>query len=1182
MLYTADARDVPRARNATAATSDRTSDMTDVDPGPAAPTLFFSVGGEVGVEVDGERRTISAASQRATLAILALAANRVVSAATLIESIWGDRTPQRPEAALQIVISRLRASLGPAASRLVSSAAGYRLEVAPAELDVTLAHAEFERGRALLRDGAPERACDALGAALALCCDEPLRGLAEFPFHGAASDRLRELRLAIFEARNDALLAAGRQLEVLASIEDEMRREPWRERLHAQHMLALYQSGRQVDALREYDAFRSRLVEELGVEPGEELRALHRRLLDQDPPAEMSRIGVVSELPPWTSLSLPFVGRGAEEERIFTCVRDVVAGGRKLVLVEGESGIGKTRLVLEVARRARESVIVVSATANDARTPAMAAIANALLNASLQLGDDELRLCLGKWPGDLAEIAPALRQRLPDLEPPLVADDATRAERLRSSLVSWISALSRRAPILLLLDDVHRAGPGLLMLLGNLFVAPERPRVLVLATTRSAAAERSSRLAQLVEKLEAGGSVERIMLEGLDLASVSRMLSLLGRHDLQRTAAELHDATGGQPFFLGELIEAHARGARELTDVSVDVQEFVRRRVRALGSGLEQLLQTAAGFHAGFDIPLLAEVAETRRPATAALVDRAADAGILRPVGVRMFTFVHELTRRALIDSLQPAQVGALHRRIAMALEERDAPPGLLASHWRLASGAVAKLRTAKYARAAGFEAMRLLEPVAAARWFVLAHENVDDSPLRGRLLLLAAEAQHHAGDPACVASLRAAIDVARQHGDAELLVECALTWAPVWSSLPPLEPDERVRLLEDACAAATDDVTRARLLARLATELLYTPAQHRCPQLADRALVHVGEDSARARAEVLMRHFHATTAPHTLAQRRAEAAEALDLVADDDVMNRCFALTVAASGAVEAAELACADAALDEMLALADRHELPTLTFNATVARAWREGLAGNLDRAARLARDAGELGAARGIHNAAAGMSLQLACITWQRENFGDLLQVVRHLHEATNQSVASRIMLGRALVDGADRGPAREALALLSDDDIAALSRDIFWSTVLVSAAEAALMLGLPRLGAIVHRELSPFADQVAFVGNWVVAPIAYGAALGAAASANDDADQLFAHALGISERLRAPVLRARTEVAWVVADLARGSRSGERKHWRELLDDARAVCASSGLDRLSRATKQLTERIDGERS
>ena len=128
----------------------------------------FHVLGDVAVTIDGERRPLTAAKQRAALAILLLSANRTVSSTALLEGIWGTALPQHPETALQIVVSRLRVSLGVAADRLVSVPSGYRIDVAPDELDLARAQAAFAEGQRLRRENDPDHAADVLEGALAL------------------------------------------------------------------------------------------------------------------------------------------------------------------------------------------------------------------------------------------------------------------------------------------------------------------------------------------------------------------------------------------------------------------------------------------------------------------------------------------------------------------------------------------------------------------------------------------------------------------------------------------------------------------------------------------------------------------------------------------------------------------------------------------------------------------------------------------------------------------------------------------------------------------------------------------------------------------------------------------------------------------------------------------------------
>ena len=177
----------------------------------------------------------------------------------------------------------------------------------------------------------------------------PLADVADEPFASAEIRRLEELRLQAAELAIDADLAARRHREVLGELRALIADEPLRERLRAQQMLALYRSGRQAEALEAYRDARSALVEAIGVEPGPELRRLHEAILRQDPRLDPPEAVDASGLPPELDVATPLVGREADLEWLRGHWRRALAGAGRLVLVAGERGIGKTRLVAELA-----------------------------------------------------------------------------------------------------------------------------------------------------------------------------------------------------------------------------------------------------------------------------------------------------------------------------------------------------------------------------------------------------------------------------------------------------------------------------------------------------------------------------------------------------------------------------------------------------------------------------------------------------------------------------------------------------------------------------------------------------------------------------------------------------------------------------------------------------------------
>ena len=225
--------------------------------------------GPLEVRLEDSPIELGARKQRAVLAMLALEAGKTVSADRLAEGLWGERTPATAQKMVQLYVSHLRRALGENGARIVTRGRGYELQLTDGEVDAARAERLIDESRP--RD------------ALALWRGEPLADLADEPFAAAEIRRLEELRLRATELAIDADLEAGRHAEVIGELDGLVGEHPLRERLHALRMLALYRSGRQAEALEAYHAARTALVEQIGVEPGAELRQLHEQILAQDP-----------------------------------------------------------------------------------------------------------------------------------------------------------------------------------------------------------------------------------------------------------------------------------------------------------------------------------------------------------------------------------------------------------------------------------------------------------------------------------------------------------------------------------------------------------------------------------------------------------------------------------------------------------------------------------------------------------------------------------------------------------------------------------------------------------------------------------------------------------------------------------------------------------------------------------
>ncbi|MEU5342167.1 MULTISPECIES: AfsR/SARP family transcriptional regulator [unclassified Streptomyces] len=250
----------------------------------------------------GEVIPLRAARQRSLLAGLLLSANQVVSVRRLVNVVWGQSSPTSAVANLRTHVTGLRRLLSAAeggadspggAVRLGTRPGGYQLTVLPGELDLTVFEELVAQGRHALRQRCPADAAPYFGRALRLWRGQPLENVLLYGSGEADLARLEEVRPAVVEDWLRARLACGEHAEVIGELRALVVEQPLRERLWALLMLALHRTGRRADALGAYDQARARLVDELGLDPGRELSALHQRILNGDPALTAGPAGAV-------------------------------------------------------------------------------------------------------------------------------------------------------------------------------------------------------------------------------------------------------------------------------------------------------------------------------------------------------------------------------------------------------------------------------------------------------------------------------------------------------------------------------------------------------------------------------------------------------------------------------------------------------------------------------------------------------------------------------------------------------------------------------------------------------------------------------------------------------------------------------------------------------------------------
>src|SRR4051812_28750601 len=442
--------------------------------------MEFGILGPLEVRANGHAVPLGGARPRAVFAVLALNANRPVSAERLTLALWGEEAPPSAVKTVQVYVARLRKALGDP-DVLGTTPAGYRLRVRPGELDAERFESLVADGRQALAAGRGEDAAAALRVALELWRGSPLADVASAPFAPAEIARLEEQRLAALEVRVEADLAAGRHPELVAELGQLRTEHPWRERLHGQLMLALYRSGRQADALEAYRHAREVLVGQLGIEPGAELHNLQEAILAHDPgidvpPAAGSREAIQREdpllevaisepipqaplraLPPSLPAQLqprpamPFVGRAAELGRLAALLDQAPTDGRQIALVGGEPGSGKTRLAREFAEYATSTGARVLYGACDAavRTPYQPLV-DALEPALAGLDADEPEPGADHYPGSLTRLLPGLRAAAGDATAAITDAEAkdpdAERHKLHTALTELLAGLAAHSP----------------------------------------------------------------------------------------------------------------------------------------------------------------------------------------------------------------------------------------------------------------------------------------------------------------------------------------------------------------------------------------------------------------------------------------------------------------------------------------------------------------------------------------------------------------------------------------------------------------------------------------------------------------------------------------------------------------------------------------------------------------
>lgn len=621
---------------------------------------------------------------RTVLAALLAAAGRVVTAEALVDILWGEDPPASAPGTLQSYISRLRRELEPDRARgagatvLLWEPPGYRLAVDAGDVDFRRFEALADEGRALLAAGRAAEAREVLLAAGALWRGPALVEYRDREFALGLVARLEQRRLAAIEDRLAADLALGRHAAAIGELAELVNANPLREGLQVQLALALYRSGRQAEALRALaDAGRT-LREELGIEPSRQLRELEAAILAHDPsldPRPAAHVPAPAVAPTEPRPGPALIGRDHELAALVAALDEAGADAR-FVVIEGEPGIGKTRLADELRTLAEAGGAIVVWGRSDEGGAAPA---------------------LWPWLPPLRTVAahgavPPTVAHLLSGETPVHAGQERSAQFERfEAVAALLDGVAATRQVVILLDDLQWADHTSLELLG--FLAGRLRRgVLVAGTMRQLEVGRNDAVTDALAAIARRPGSRRLQLRGLTPAATAEVLrSATDTAVAESVAATIHERAEGNPFYAIELSRLVGEEGGMAGEVPATVGDVVRRRLARLPQPTVDLLGVAAVVGRDVEMGLLARAADRTFDQ---VIDGLEPAVVHRllvevPELPAVLRFSHALVREVVLDDMTSLRRARLHLKVADAIERGGAgvdDAEILAEHlWRAA-----------------------------------------------------------------------------------------------------------------------------------------------------------------------------------------------------------------------------------------------------------------------------------------------------------------------------------------------------------------------------------------------------------------------------------------------------------------------------------------------------------------
>jgi DNA-binding winged helix-turn-helix (wHTH) protein/tetratricopeptide (TPR) repeat protein len=919
------------------------------------------------------------------------------------------------------------------------------------------------------------------------------------------------------------------------------------------------------------------------------------------------------------SVASSFVGREQEMAELRKNLEDALSGRGRLVLLTGEPGIGKTRTAEELANDARlrnAQVLIGKCYEGEGAPPfwPWVQITRAYLSAH---DDATMQAAMGAGAAAIAEVLPDVQARLPHLPtPPPLASEHARF-RFFDSFISFLKHAATAHPLVLILDDLQWADTPSLLLFQFLARELSDTHIFLIGTYRDIEFGPTYPFAQALGELARIGGSQTLWLRGLAESEVAHFLTLTTTHAPSSTLiTAIHQKTGGNPFFVTEVIHTLARdgeaafletGSVEQIPLPQRVRAAIERRLATLSAPCREMLAMAAAVGQEFALTLL-DAVQTKSGVVSgastllALLNEAVAARFVAPTprGVGRYSFAHALIRETLYASLGEDRRVRLHRQIGEALERmagKDSggagasTPGELvaelAFHFFLAAPGGDNEKAIAYAIQAGERAATLFAYSEATTHYAHALQLMEMTKgaelQRGELLLHLGEAQRKAGSTtAAQETCRVVADLARslrQRGEqgqsASLLARAALGFATgigMVTATGGVEDPFIVGLLEEALAAlgAEDSSLRACVLSRLALEIYYSRDPQRQTALSQEAVgVARRVDDTATLAYVLLARHIALGEPGNVEERLAAATEIMRLATaagDKELALRGQLLHLC--DLLELGDLRTADREFPLFRQRAEELRQPSYLWFVETWKAMRAWLRGRFAEANQLAREAFAIGRRMQDPDVMQCYTVQLFGLHTGIKSLQGIELPVQEFAERYTALPSWRSALVLLYATTGAKEDARREFEQFAANDFADIPRDGNWMITMTNFAQVCTILRDQPRAATLYHLLLPYAKHCVAVQPALLCLGSATRFLGLLAltlTRWSDAEAHFEEALQQNQQMGAKPLIALTQQQYAVMLFAR-RQPGDWERAMAFLNQALGAAQELGMDEL----------------